>query len=68
MEASIEKILCIGVTKTRFDLFDDVKLMLSSGSVIEGCIVEIEDWGVVIETVDGEQKGIHVNDIVDYVN
>lgn len=68
MEASIEKILCIGVTKTRFDLFDDVKLMLSSGSVIKGRIVEIEDWGVVIETADGEQKGINVNDIVDYEN
>jgi len=68
MEASIEKSLYIGITKTRFDLFDDVKLKLSSGSIIEGCIVEIEDWGVVIETAGGEQKGIHVNDIVDYVN
>lgn len=68
MGASIEKSLCIGITKTRFDLFDDVKLKLSTGSVIEGCIVEIEDWGVVVETAEREQKGINVNDIADYEN
>lgn len=68
MAASIEKSLCIGITKTRFDLFDDVKLKLSTGSVIEGCIVTIEDWGVIIETADGETKGVFVNDIIDYMN
>lgn len=68
MAASIEKSICFGITKTRFDLFDDIKLKLSTGSVLEGCIVDIEDWGVVIETATGELKSVHINDIDDYEN
>ena len=36
MGASIEKSLYIGFIKTRFDLFDDVKLRLKTGEVVEG--------------------------------
>ena len=68
MAASIDKSLCIGITKTRFDLFDDVKLRLSTGAVLKGCIVGIEEWGVVIETETGELKTVNINDIDDYEN
>ena len=63
MSASIEKSLYIGILKTRFDLFDDVKLRLRTGEVIEGTIEGFEGCSVVqLETENGWRE-IHVNDI-----
>lgn len=42
MGASIEKSLCVGILKTRFDLFDDVKLRLKTGETAEGTITGFE--------------------------
>lgn len=68
MSASIEKSLYIGILKTRFDLFDDVKLRLRTGEVIEGTIEGFEGCSVVqLETENGWRE-IHVNDIEDYIS
>ncbi len=48
MSASIEKSLYAGVTKTRFDLFDDVKLRLKTGEVVEGTIEGFGDCQIVL--------------------
>lgn len=67
MGASIEKSLCIGITKTRFDLFDDVKLRLKTGDVVEGTIGGFKGCSIVqLETDDGMRE-IHVGDIEDYL-
>lgn len=67
MSAIMELSLCIGTTKTRFDLFDDVKLKLSNGTEISGCIIKMEEWGIVIEQSNGEEIVINVRDIEDYI-
>lgn len=67
MSASIEKSLYIGILKTRFDLFDDVKLRLKTGEIVEGTIEGFEGCSIVqLETEMGWRE-IHVDDIVDYV-
>lgn len=66
MSASIEKSLYIGVLKTRFDLFDDVKLRLKTGEVVEGTIEGFKGCRVVqLETENGWRE-IHVDDIEGY--
>lgn len=68
MGASIEKSLYIGITKTRFDLFDNVKLCLKTGEVVEGEIGGFEGCSIVhLETKDGWRE-IHVGDIEDYIS
>lgn len=67
MGASIEKSLYIGFLKTRFDLFDNVRLRLKTGEVVEGTIEGFEECSVVqLETEKGWRE-IHVNDIEDYI-
>lgn len=67
MSASIEESLYIGILKTRFDLFDDVKLRLKSGEIVEG---EIEGFcnGVIVQ-IRGKTylREVHVSDIDDYI-
>lgn len=68
MAASIEKSLYIGILKTRFDLFDDVKLRLKTGEVVTGTIEGFEGCSVVqMETEEG-WKEINVDDIDDYIS
>ena len=45
MAATIEKSLYIGILKTRFDVYDNVKLRLKSGEIVEGEIIELQ-WYV----------------------
>ncbi len=66
MSATIEKSLCIGITKTRFDLFDYVKLQMVSGKVIEGKIIDFGNNIVQISTSEGI-RDIRVNDIEAYI-
>jgi len=67
MGASIERALYIGITKTRFDLFDYVRLRLKTGEIVEGTIEGFEECSVVqLETEHG-WKEIHVDDIEDYI-
>ena len=67
MRATIEKSLCIGITKTRFDLFDYVKLQMVSGKVIEGEIIDFVSNNVVqISTSEGI-RDIRVSDIENYI-
>lgn len=67
MGASIEKSLYIGIIKTRFDLFDDVRLCLKTGEIVEGAIEGFEGCSIVqLETEDGWRE-IHVGDIEDYL-
>lgn len=59
MGASIEKSLYIGELKTRFDLFDDVKLKLKTGEIVEGTIEGFEDCSVVqMETREAGEKSM----------
>lgn len=68
MNASIEKSLYIGILKTRFDLFDDVKLRLKTGEILEGTIEGFEGCSVVqLETEEGWRE-IQVGDIEDYIS
>ena len=67
MSATIKKSLYIGFTKTRFDLFDDIRLRLKTGEVVEGTIEGFEGCSVVqLETENG-WKEINVADIDDYI-
>lgn len=67
MSASIEKSLYIGILKTRFDLWDDIKIRLKSGEIVNGTIEGFEGNRIVqLETENG-WKEIHVDDIDDYV-
>lgn len=68
MGASIEKSLYIGTLKSRFDLFDEVKLKLKNGEIVSGTIEEFEDDCIVyINTEDGAKR-VRVDNIDDYVN
>lgn len=66
--ATIEKSLYIGILKTRFDAYDDVKLKLKDGTEVYGTITEfIEERSVTLDTKEG-YKDINVDDIEDYIN
>lgn len=68
MRATIEKSLYIGILRTRFDIYDDVRLKLVDGEIIEGTIVDFEEESFVwIDNQDG-RKRIRVDEIEDYVN
>ncbi len=67
MAASIEKSLYIGFLKTRFDLFDDIKLVLKGGDRVIGQIINIEDNYIEIGTEDGDVT-VYPDEIEDYVN
>lgn len=68
MGANIEKSLYIGILKTRFDLFDDVKLKLKTGEIVEGTIEGFESCSVVQMETENGWREIHVDDIEGYVN
>ncbi len=68
MSATIERSLYIGILKTKFDLFDDVKLKLNNGKIISGQIVDIDENTVTLENVDGNHFDIFVEDIEDYIS
>jgi len=57
--------MAIGILKTRFDLFDDVKLILKNKSLVSGEITEMDDDYIILETDDGPAR-IWVSDIEDY--
>ena len=67
MGATVEMSLYIGLLKTRFDLFDDVKLVLKDGTIIEGEIAELDMNSVTIEESSGTYKKVYVDDIKDYI-
>lgn len=68
MSACLETSLYIGVTKTRFDLFDEVKLKLKNGKVIKGTITEFESIDrFYLETEEGTYC-INPDDIEGYIN
>lgn len=67
MSASIERSLYVGATKTRFDLFDDVRLRLKTGEVVEGTIEGFVDCQIVLLETENGWKEIDVRDIEDYV-
>ena len=67
MRATIERSLYIGILRTRFDIYDDVRLKLVDGEIIEGTIVDFEEESFVwIDNQDGSKR-IHVDEIEDYV-
>ncbi len=68
MSATIERSLYIGILKTKFDLFDDVKLKLNNGKIISGQIVDIDENTVTLENVDGNHLDVFVDDIEDYIS
>lgn len=67
MGATIERSLYIGILKTRFDIFDDVKLKLKNGQVIEGEIIDLDENTVVLEDTGRNDHQIFVDDIEDYI-
>lgn len=68
MGATIERSLYIGILKTRFDLFDNIKLKLKNGQIIEGEIVDLDENTVTIQSVGGTYYPIYVDEIEDYIN
>lgn len=68
MSASIVKSLYVGILKTRFDLYDRVKLCLKTGEVVEGTIAGFCGYVIIqLETEDGWKK-INIADIDDYIS
>lgn len=67
MGATIERSLYVGILKTRFDIFDDVKLKLKNGQVIEGEIIDLDENTVVLEDTGRNDHQIFVDDIEDYI-
>ncbi len=65
--ASIEQSLYIGIMKTRFDLFDFVKLRLKKGIMVEGTIEGFMGSSEVLLETETGLREISVNDIEDYV-
>lgn len=68
MGATIERSLYIGILKTRFDIFDDIKLRLKNGQIIEGEIIDLDENTVTIQIVGATCCPIYVDDIEDYIN
>lgn len=67
MGACLEISLCIGILKTRFDDFDEIKLKLKNGSIVEGVIQPMESLDYFyLETENGIQK-IRPEEIEDYI-
>jgi len=67
MRASIERSLYIGICKTRFDIFDNVKLKLNNGTGIEGIIEDLTSNTVTLSH-DDVVDIIYVNQIEDYIS
>ncbi len=67
MAAVIERSLLIGMLKTRFDIFDTVKLRLNDGKIVAGEIIDMDDDSVAIEAADGIVHHVHVSNIKDYI-
>lgn len=67
MSASIEKSLYIGMLKTRFDLFDDVKLKLKNGEIVAGEISGFEECSNVCLLTESGWRSINVDDIEGYI-
>ena len=67
LSASLEISLYIGLLKTRFDEFDDVKLKLKDGTIVEGTIEPFESTNhFTLDTKEGRRM-IYPEDIEDYV-
>lgn len=66
MSATIERSLYIGITKTRFDIYDDVKLKLTLGDTVQGTIIDMDDESIVLDTKQGRVT-ILCNEIEDYI-
>ena len=67
MSASLEISLCIGILQTRFDAFDDVKLKLKDGTIVEGTIEPfVSTEYFTLDTKEGRRL-IYPEDIEDYV-
>lgn len=68
MSASIEKSLYIGILKTRFDIWDEVRLKLKTGEIVEGEIQGfIDNHTVQLDTEKGWRE-VLVSDIDTYLN
>lgn len=67
MSASIERSLYIGILKTRFDLFDDIKLKLKNNKMVEGEIIDLDENIVTLENKNGNCYHVFVDDIEDYI-
>lgn len=67
MSASLEISLCVGFLKTRFDEFDDVKLKLKDGTIVEGTIEPFESTDYfTLDTKEGRRL-IYPENIEDYI-
>lgn len=65
MSATIEKSLYIGILKTRFDMFDEVTLILKNENKVSGTIEDLEYGYVTLKTENGYST-INVDHIEDY--
>lgn len=68
MSASIERSLYIGLLKTRFDLFDNVKLKLKNNKIVEGEIIDLDENVVTLENKRGNCYHVFVDDIENYIS
>lgn len=62
MGATIERSLYTGTSKRRFELWDKVKLQLKNGEIVNGDIIDLEDYAVTVDSEQGEIR-ICVEDI-----
>lgn len=68
MSASLETSLYIGITKTRFDLFDEVELKMKDGTTVQGTISGFDGTDRFYLETEQETLRIDPADIEDYIS
>lgn len=71
MGATIERSLYIALyrhIKDKVRFFDDIKLKLKNGQIVEGEIVDLDENTVTIQSSGGTCYPIYVDDIEGYIN
>lgn len=68
MSATIEKSLCIGLTKTRFDLGDTVHIKCKRGGEFKGEIIDFDNNEfVILKDKEGKEWRVDVDSIDTYI-
>ena len=67
MGAKLEIVLCIGILKTRFEDYDEIKLKLKNGTIIEGVILPMKSTKYLELNTEKGVQVIYPEDIEDYM-
>lgn len=65
MSAMIERSLYVGITKSRFDLWDEVRIELKNEEIVKGTIIGFEEEDAILLEIENtrEERRICVDDI-----